>query len=442
MPHIPFRLLAVDDDAVLLKSLERILRKEPLQLLTCADPTQVLDLLARQQVDLVLLDLCMPGLDGLRLLEQIQAFHPGLPVIMLTGHGGVSEAVAAMQRGARDFLEKPCAPQQLLAKLQPFYRDRPPQADQAPAAPGFDFPPLIGQAPAMQDLKERIARVAQSDATILIHGETGSGKELVAQALHAHSRRRQGPFVPVDCATLSSQIIESELFGHSQGAFTGAIRAQQGLFRAANGGSLFLDEVGEFPLELQAKLLRSLQQRQVRPVGSSQAEAVDIRLIAATNKDLAAEVRHGRFRDDLYYRLSAIVLQVPPLRQRLEDLPQLCQALLPRLAGGLPVRLDAAVLPCLQRYNWPGNVRELENVLSHALALQSDGVIRCKDLPPLQYGEETPAATDNLLLANERAALQDALRRTNGNRRAAAALLGISEATLYRKLKKNGLSGR
>jgi DNA-binding NtrC family response regulator len=442
MPE-PFTLLAIDDDLSLLKSLGRIFRLEPVELLTTHEPKQALPLLKHNLVDLVLLDLRMPGQDGMTLLLEIKKAYPDLPVIMLTGHGSIHEAVKAAKLGAEDFLEKPCSPATLVQSVRGFYDNREQAKTLTEDHEVFDFPRLIGTSPVMQKLKAFITRIARSDANILIHGETGTGKELIAQSIHRHSSRRHKTFVPVDCATISENILESELFGHQQGAFTGAISHKKGLFMAADEGSLFLDEIGEFHLDLQAKLLRTLQERQVRPVGSNKALSVNIRLIAATNKDLEHEVQQGCFREDLFYRLATIIVEVPALRDRTGDIELLAKSLVQHLSPQLAIALDDDIITYLNRYSWPGNVRELENVMTRAVALCHGATIRVQDLPKkLQLGKSisTQEGESDLLAGHEKIIIEKVLNDTGGNRRNAAQILKISEATLYRKMKKFGLS--
>lgn len=439
-----FTLLAVDDDQSLLTSLGRILKLEPLRLLTTHEPQQALPLLQSHSIHLVLLDLRMPELDGMTVLLEIKNKYPDIPVVMLTGHGSIKDAVEAVKLGAADFLEKPCPPATLVHKIRGYYSSWHGQQTEAEDEKRkFDFPELIGSSPPMQKLKDVILRVAKSDATVLLHGETGSGKELVARAIHHHSQRKKATFVPVDCATISENILESELFGHKQGAFTGAVAHKEGLFLSADQGSLFLDEIGEFHLDLQAKLLRTLQERQVRPVGSNRSYAVNIRIISATNKDLEEESRQGRFREDLYYRLSAIVVDIPPLRERGEDIALLVQSLLRKNSQETPLQIDDKALSLLLAHSWPGNVRELENVITRAAALCEDATITESDLPDKirqQTVQSGVQPSSNPLLLREKAVLEEILQQTCGSRRETARILGISEATLYRKLKKNGIS--
>jgi len=440
-----FTILAVDDDPDLLRSLKRILSPEPYRLITTTDSEQVLLLLEKETVSLVLLDLKMPGRGGMDLLRDITALYLDMTVIMLTGHGGVQEAVEATKLGAADFLEKPCPPDILCQRLATYYaiwqqkRDSSIQGERC-----FSYPGLIGESSVMRDLKALIVRVAVSDATVLIQGESGTGKELVARAVHHHSVRSRKPFIAVDCAAISENMLESELFGHEKGAFTGADTITFGLIRAAEGGTLFLDEIGELPLTMQAKLLRTLQEFEVRPVGSTKTYPVDIRIIAATNRDLGHEVVERNFRSDLYYRLSAISLELPRLQQRLQDIALLVRHFIAGLCPENPVEITREALRLLESYSWPGNVRELENVIRRAIALKEDTSIGVADLPAtivvVNSNTESIKPIDDSLAAYELLALKNALEKSDNNRREAASLLGIGEATLYRKLKQFGLS--
>ncbi len=436
-----FTILAIDDDPALLRSLKRILSPEPYRLITNTDPEQALSLLEKENVSLVLLDLKMPGRGGMALLRDITSLYLDMTVIMLTGHGGVREAVEATKLGAADFLEKPCPPDilcQRLATYHAIWQQR--QQKKTKGKQAFSYSGLIGESPVMQELKSLIVRVATSDATVLILGESGTGKELVARAVHHHSVRSQKPFIPVDCAAISENMLESELFGHEKGAFTGADKPTVGLIRAADGGTLFLDEIGELPLIMQAKLLRTLQEFEVRPVGSTTTYPVDIRIIAATNRNLAQDVSNGGFRSDLFYRLSAISLELPCLKERIYDIPLLVRHFIDRLCRENHLDITREALQLLEYYSWPGNVRELENVIRRAIALKEDERIGVADLPATIVIENSNTTVirpiDDSLASYELLALQNALAKTDNNRRQAAALLGIGEATLYRKLKQ------
>ncbi|MGE4560735.1 MAG: sigma-54-dependent transcriptional regulator [Desulfobulbus sp.] len=441
-----FKILAIDDDPMFLRSLKRILRKAPFVLTTMTDPEQGLAAMAADRYELVLLDLKMPGRDGLSVLEALMQHDPDLIVIMLTGHGGVQEAVKAVKLGAADFLEKPCPPDvlcRMLAHYHQVWEQR--NALAANDQQQFDYPDLVGDSPAVKEMKNLIVRAAVSEAPVLILGESGTGKELAARAIHHHGLRKNGPFCVIDCAAINESLLESELFGHEKGAFTGADRPTRGLIRSADKGTLFFDEIGELPLKMQAKLLRTLQEREVRPVGSTKSQPVDIRVIAATNRDLEQEVAKGLFRADLYFRISAIPIVQPPLRGRAGDIGLLVNHLLRALSSNRPKEMSLDALRILQAYHWPGNVRELQNVLRRALALSEEQkVLLPADLPATlvvgsKYEQEINPENDSLA-AYEQTALENALRKTGNNKRQAANLLGISEATLYRKLKQFSLS--
>lgn len=443
-----FSILLVDDDPNILASLKRVFLEEPYRVETAHDGDQALEYLAQTHFHVALVDLRMPGKDGLELLRCIRERHPHTDVLLLTAHGGVKEAVKAIKLGALDFLEKPFAPEALKSRFAGLFElwrlKEENRRLKAEMRFQFGFHRLLGNAPAMLSLKQLIVHAAPSDTSVLIQGETGSGKELVARAIHHHSLRSKGPFIPVDCAAISSTLIESELFGHVKGAFTGAHAATMGLIRTAAGGTLFLDEVGELPMGIQAKLLRTLQERHVRPVGNTRTHDVDIRIVAATNRDLAVEAAEGRFREDLLYRLNVVVLKIPPLRERKEDIPLLISHFLARFGNSAsPVkRYSAAALNLMERHSWPGNVRELENLLRRAVALGRKSELGVEDLPQDLFQSfrlnavSPPEIPDNdTLAACEKAAIRSALNKSGGQRRKAAALLRIGEATLYRKIK-------
>ncbi len=447
-----FSLLLVDDEPSAVSALQRIFRKDGYQL-HCADSGEAaLSLIARIRIDAALIDLKMPGMGGLSLLEQIKNRHPGIMTLMLTAHGGVKEAVHAMQQGALDFLEKPFSAEGLRDRVSQLYQIWILKQQNRVLREGlegrFHYDQLVGNSTPMLELKQLIVQVSTGDASVLIQGESGTGKELVARAIHYHSPRRSAPFVPVDCASLSETVIESELFGHTKGAYTGAHNATAGLIRSANRGTLFLDEIGELPLAMQAKLLRTIQEREVRPVGDSKAHPVNIRILAASNRDLAAEVAQGNFREDLFYRLNTVVAQVTPLRERGEDIPLFAKLFVERFHSEVsPVRdISREAMSCLLNYHWPGNVRELENVILRAVALGKNDKILPGDLPQTIHILPAISSIDpsNLpvdsLEAYEKAAIVNALHKSSDNRRLTADLLGIGEATLYRKLKKYHLS--
>jgi len=448
-----FSLMLVDDEPAILSSLKRIFRKAPYDIYTADNGHTALDVLERRPVDAALVDLKMPEMDGMQLLEKIKAKWPGIHVVMLTGYGGVKEAVEAIKLGAADFLQKPFEAETIDARINQIYhiwrleQENRRLKDRVQFQFGYDQ--LIGNSTTMLKLKKMIMQVAGSDAPVLVQGQTGTGKELVSKAIHHHSPRSGHPFVAVDCASISETVMGSELFGHVKGAYTGAHESTKGLIRSANKGTLFLDEVGELSLSMQVKLLRSIQEKEVRPVGASQSYPVDVRILAATNRNLEEEVAQGRFRQDLYYRLNVVVLGVPSLESRPEDIPLLARHFIQQFATPASTvrQISNEALGYLGRYDWPGNVRELENVVRRAVAMgQEERIMPC-DLPEGLNGggcipsEGSDDGGQDSLAAYESAAIRNALAKCDGHRKKAARMLGIGEATLYRKLNKYQISG-
>jgi two-component system, NtrC family, response regulator HydG len=405
--------------------------------------------------DVVLTDLHLPpGPDGIELIRQARAREIDAPFIMLTGHATVETAVAAMKEGAFDYLRKTATGDELRATLARalqhgrMAREVKRLRGEVAEARGLRDRP-VGNSPRVHEVWSLAERVAPSEASILILGESGTGKELLARLIHRSSARRDGPFVAFDCSALAPSLVESELFGHEKGAFTGAQRARRGLFREAQGGTLFLDEIGDVAPEVQNKLLRVLQEREVKPVGGDLFVKIDVRIVAATNKDLKRMIADGRFREDLYYRLAVVPIELPPLRERREDIPELVRYFLGRRRGAGPRPADIAseALDRLQTYRWPGNIRELENVVERAAILSNGKIIRAEDLPPLgaAHGEPGAAALPSsgtlkervaaVVRAVERQAIVEALR-AEGSPTKAAKRLGISRASLYAKLKE------
>jgi len=446
-----FTLLAVDDESSVLSSLKRLFFEDDYQIYTAGSGGEALGLLKKMSVDAALIDLKMPGMDGLTLLREMRKANYQVLTIMLTGHGSIKEAVEAIKLGAVDFIEKPYSPEGLHARLAQLYQIWELKEEnrklRSRIESQFDFDRLVGNSKVMLNLKRLIAQVGPDDAPVLIEGETGTGKELVARAIHQHSPRRHNDFIPVDCAAISETVIESELFGHVKGAYTGAHVSTLGLVRSADKGALFLDEVGELSPAIQAKLLRTVQEMEVRPVGSSTSHKVNIRIISATNRDLAAEVAQTNFREDLFYRLNVLVLQVPPLKDRMDDVALLAKFFVKNFVTDFSTVKDISkeALICLQNYDWPGNIRELENVIRRAIALGTQEFIQPEDLPPSIVFPPGKATLDNgrpaedSLEAYEKAAIQNALAKSRNSRRKAAEMLGIAEATLYRKITKYGL---
>lgn len=443
-----FTILVVDDEISILNSLKRLFRKTGYRILLAEDGRKGLELLESTQVDLMLLDLKMPGMDGFEVLERALECRPALKIIIQTGHGGVQEAVKAVQKGALDFLVKGEALDVLNNRIRQVYEhwqlEQENLALRRKDAEQFEFDRLIGESPPMVQLKKLITRVAPTDSTVLIQGESGTGKELIAQALHHHSERRDKPFVAIDCASISESVLESELFGHERGAFTGADAPFQGVIRSADKGTLFLDEIGEISTSVQAKLLRAIQERSIRPVGSTRFYKVDVRIIAATNKILLNEVANAAFRQDLYYRLSTVTLTAPPLRKRENDIFLLTEYFLEQCSASLGrrVQISDEVHELFARYEWPGNIRELDNVLRGAAVFFDGGVIEATDLPQAIRSSKPlvePATEPVTLEAMEKEAIRKALALSKNNRKEARKILAISEATLYRKIKKYNL---
>ena len=446
-----FSLIIVDDDPAILAALKRVFRNAPYNIHTAENGLVALELMQELKIDAALVDLKMPEMSGLELLEQIRNQWPWIQVVILTGFGGVKEAVEAIQMGAADFLQKPFEAETIEARMNQIYHiwslEQENKRLREKIQFQFGYDQLIGNSTAMLKLKKMIMQVAGSDASVLIQGETGTGKELVARSIHHHSPRSNHPFVPVDCASISETVMGSELFGHVKGAFTGAHETTKGLIRAADKGTLFLDEVGELPLAMQGKLLRAIQEKEVRPVGSSQSHHVDVRIVAATNRNLEEEVTHGRFRQDLYFRLNVVVLGVPSLSSRLDDIPLIVRYFIQQFAtpASTVTILSNEALACMNAYDWPGNVRELENVIRRAVAMGQGQGIMPQDLPENIYnGQPMSADSDELnkdsLAAYELAAIRNALIKSDGHRKKAASILGIGEATLYRKLSKYRIS--
>jgi DNA-binding NtrC family response regulator len=441
-----FSMLVVDDEEKIRHAMERFFIAKNYDLSFASQGAEALDILKSKQVDLMLLDLKMPEVDGMEVLRQIQPMMNRLKVIILTGHGGVEDAVEAIKLGASDFLEKGGPPEILgsrVANAHALWLAEQENRQLKNAVPGtFSYEGLIGESPPVAKLKEMIVRVGPSEVSVLIQGESGTGKELVARAIHHHSNRCNAPLVAVDCAAISETVLESELFGHTKGAFTGADRAAQGLIRSAHSGTLFLDEIGELSMNVQAKLLRTIQERVVRPVGSTRNHEVDIRIIAATNRNLLEEIPAGRFRQDLYYRLSAVTLTSPPLRERGDDIRELTSHLIFQHSpdGQEVPEISEDAMACLTHYEWPGNIRELENTLQGALVFSQGPQITLADLPEALTGMASGAGESlgrpGSLAFYEFQAIKNALKQADNNRRKAAAILDIAEATLYRKIKQ------
>jgi DNA-binding NtrC family response regulator len=437
-------VLIVDDDELIRGLCSEIVQSCGMSARTAGTTEAAIDVLSQEKFDLVVTDIRVPALGGLELIKRIHALPHEVGVVVLTGHGTIDMAVEAVYSGVLDYITKPFTVEifeqriRKAAAVSECNRRRQPIQKTAPAP----TEKLIGKTPAITQLRSQIIKISNHDYPVLILGETGTGKEVVARAIHCSGSRANGPFVPVDCGALTPTLIESELFGHERGAFTGAIHTKIGLFEAAHLGTLFLDEIGDLPKELQSKLLRVLQEREVRRIGSTALKHIDIRVIAATNRDLEAEVKAGNFREDLFYRLNVVQINLAPLRERMADLPLLISAFLQKFGSDATQdsRISPNVWPRLSAHHWPGNVRELENVIERGLALGSGSVVYEDDVVVGPEREDTAVSTlaeDTLCLdAVERKTILRALRETNGNKLTAAQLLGIGKTTLYRRLKQ------
>jgi DNA-binding NtrC family response regulator len=454
------QILIVEDDKVARELLDEILRREGHGVEALPTGDEAIARAGKKDYDLVISDVRLgDSASGFDVLKSFQERAAETPVILITAFGDVSGAMAAIQKGAYDYVSKPFNVGELtLTVSRALERTRLIEENRAARAQQGDKPPhiesIVGAAPAMLDVYKMVARVAPTMSTVLVVGESGTGKELVARAIHTHSPRANGPFVAVNCTALTESLLESELFGHAKGAFTGAVASKRGIFEEAQGGTVFLDEIGDVAGKMQAQLLRVLQEGEVRRVGGTEAIKIDVRVVAATNRELEEEVREGRFREDLYFRINVVTIRLPPLRERPSDIPLLVDHFLAKYAAR-ERRNDAGVAPqamsLLQRYAWPGNVRELENVIERALALSKDGVILPSDLPAEIAHEVTStggvAATaaggglveDRPTLAElERRYIELILRETGGNKKRAAEILGIDRRTLYRTLEREG----
>lgn len=439
------KVLVVDDDSAMLSSVERFLRRRGFAVLAVQESANILDIVKKEDVRVVLSDILMPRCSGVELLKTVKARDPLVEVILMTGHYTIEAAVEAVKLGAYDYLPKPLDLERLEADLSAISseHDRRSRAGEIEKQmlDCYNFQGMIGKSPAMLSLFSMLKRVAPHFSTVLITGETGTGKELAARALHRLSPRSARRFVVCNCATLVKDLLESELFGHVRGAFTGAVGSREGLFEHADGGTLFLDEIGELPLSLQAKLLRALENREIQRVGSNEVIKVDVRIIAATNRDLAAEAASGVFRRDLYYRLSAIETLLPPLRDRREDIPLLCTLFLRIFGERFGKTVKGVSLPAkdlLMRYGWEGNVRQLQNVMERAVMMAATDFVAVSDLPEYLQGPSDlfTGGNDLTLSGMEKKALEDALLQSGGNKQQAARQLGLTRQALYRKLKR------
>ena len=446
------RLLVADDDAVARNLLGEVLTREGYEVRAAGDGAEALAVCEADPIDLALVDLRMPGLDGLALLRRIAAIRPGIPVIMLTAFATMDTAIEAIRAGAYDYLSKPFRMEEIrlvvrrALEAQRLAREN--RHFRAELKERYRVDNLVGQSPGMVAVYKLVARLAPLDTTVLVLGETGTGKEVVARAIHYAGPRAHRPFVVVDCSTLPDALFESELFGHARGAFTGAVATRPGLLESADGGTVLIDEVGELSVALQTKLLRVLQDRSVRRLGDNASIPVDVRLIAATHRDLRERVAAGAFREDLYYRLNVVTIALPPLRERLDDLPLLARHFLAQhaqAAGKALSGLSREVLQTLSRHQWPGNVRELEHAIERAVALTSGPIVVPEDLPDEVRGivggpgpmPPRPMTLDEL----KDWYVDTVLRQVHGNKVRAAEILGIDRRTLYRMIQRSATDG-
>ena len=447
-------ILIIDDERNIRRTLDMILSGEGYQVFTCASAQAGLDILKKERIHLILLDIVMPETNGLDLLPKLLDVRPNLAVIMISGHGNVQNAVLAIKRGAYDFLEKPLDRDKVLLSISRALQTQELAAENRHLKQQIEGRyEMVGQSPALTDIRNQIARVAPTNGRVLVLGESGTGKELIARAVHKMSHRAKNPFIKVNCAAIPEELIESELFGSDRGAFTGAVKTRDGKFLQADGGTLFLDEIGDMSLSVQAKVLRALEQGEFERVGGAKTFRVDVRVIAATNKNLHAEVERGKFREDLYFRLNVVPLTAPPLREHREDIPELAEHFLNAYAeenGFLPKTLSAEARDLLLQYDWPGNIRELKNLVERLSIMVSGDTIYPEDLPALD-GMTIPKQPDSLpdlgagktlrqvREAVERHYIAEALARHGGNVTRASNALGIERTNLHKKIKQYDL---
>jgi two-component system response regulator HydG len=438
------KILVVDDQRNMRTTLAMMLRGAGYEVDEASDGSQGADMGGRGAYDVVLTDLRMGGFDGIGVLRAVKESHAMTEVIVMTAYGTIESAVEAMRLGAFDYIQKPFTEQELLVKVERANHNRRLANEVQLLASEFKerykFENIAGRSQAVREVLGRIVKVAPTDATVLITGESGTGKELVAKAIHANSRRADRPFVPVNCAAISETLLESELFGHARGSFTGAVSARKGLFEEADGGTFFFDEIAETPLTFQAKLLRAIQENEIRRVGENKPIHIDVRIIAATNQELLTAVAEKRFRQDLYYRLNVARFVLPPLRDRREDIAVLLEFFLEKYNRKMNTRarFSDGVVEAVTAYDFPGNIRELENMVEQAVALSGGGPITADDVLPATLQPKRPSSSGRTLAdvvdMAERQAIEAALRDCDGSREKAAEVLGISATTLWRKM--------
>jgi two-component system response regulator AtoC len=444
-------ILAVDDDSVACDLLREVLEQAGYQVSTATTGQVAIDLAREVPFDLAIIDIRMPDISGIEVLKALKRANAQMPVLMTTAYSSMNTAIEAIREGAYDYLSKPCKMEELTLTVERALEQskllRENQYFRQELREKYKFENIVGTTPAMLAVYKTVARLVDSKATVLIQGESGSGKELIARAIHFNGQRAERPFVAVECASLAEALLESELFGHVRGAFTGAVDTKKGLFEIADGGTIFLDEIAEISLGLQAKLLRVLQEYEIRRVGGTQPIQLDVRVIAATNKDVEALAKAGRFREDLFYRLNVVTLHLPPLRERLEDIPLLTNHFLRKYSEAnhkLISHITPEAMALLGAYHWPGNVRELEHTIERGVTLTMNSALLPGDLPPrLQQQMHVPRLDVPPALLTleelEKQHIQAVLRATAGNKKRAAQILGINRRSLYRMAKRYGL---
>ncbi|MBX7150604.1 sigma-54 dependent transcriptional regulator [bacterium] len=458
----PIKILVVEDNATMREGITEVLQKQQYQIVTASNGRDALSLFKKHRSDLVITDYKMSPLDGLTVLKEIKSVAPDTEVILITAFGTVDVAVEAMKLGAADFITKPFSPDELSVKIEKiariflerrqFIRTTEENLYLREEIEGqYNFGEIIGTSPKMVEIFQLVQKSAASDSSVVIYGESGTGKELVARAIHYSSQRKDKPFIKINCAALSETLLESELFGHEKGSFTGAIKTKKGRFELADTGTLFLDEIGEISQNVQVKLLRVLQEQEFERVGGEETLSVDTRIIAATNKNLQEAVKNGSFREDLYYRLHIIPLHLPPLRDRREDIPKLIDFFVQRLEKDLArrhIQISSEIYDHLSHYRWPGNVRELENVIERAVVLSNNNQLTVDDFASLgqtvsefgvQLEDVEKMGLDSALEKIEKSMIEKALSKSQGVRSEAARILGVKTSAFYYKLEKYGL---
>lgn len=443
-------ILFVDDDQQILDVVKTYLNRHGYLVDTINNGKQALEKIKQTEYAAVFTDLIMPEISGLDLLKSTKSVSPSTEIIIVTGYGTIESAIEALKHGSYDYLQKPINFERLKVLIDRILEKKKLELEniliKRRLKDRYNYDQLVGKSSKMQQIYDVIDRISASSPTVLIQGESGTGKELVANVIHQNSVRRNHPFIPVNCGAIAEGLLESELFGHIKGAFTGAIKDSTGLFKAANGGTIFLDEIAEVPPALQVKLLRALQERKIRPVGDTKETEIDVRIISATNKHLEEAIANKTFREDLYYRLNVISIHMPALREIKEDIPHLVHHFMKKFSNEStrPMnKIAPDAMDLIMRYEWPGNVRQLENVIERAFALGTDDTIYAHDLPPELFSadQQIPASNNNYNLSeNEKMLITRALEQTEGNKVKAAKLLGINLTTVYRKIEKYKIS--